>query len=166
MGPLYTATADLHHACEAHAVGQRMAAGTISPQEWADWLEAFRLIHLVVDQPLPAHFRREALFRADLALLPAPRLGDAAFRFSLGLRTPEALDGAAYVLHGAHRRGGAMLAARMAKSGLPTAHVLYPFPSAVEDWIKAARGRAELAAPARATFAALLAVMDEIEGRR
>ena len=39
---LYEATKDLHHACEAHALGGRMSKGNVTPQEWADWLWAFR----------------------------------------------------------------------------------------------------------------------------
>jgi len=37
---LYDATKDLHHACEAHALGGRMSKGNVTPQEWADWLAA------------------------------------------------------------------------------------------------------------------------------
>ena len=75
-------------------------------------------------------------------------------------------EGAAYVLHGAHRRGGRVLASTMGKAGLPTAHVIYPLPAEVEALVKALRDRADLASGARAVFAGLLAVMDEIEVRR
>jgi hypothetical protein len=44
--------------------------------------------------------------------------------------------------------------------------VIYPLPAEVEAMVKALRDRAELAEDARAVFAGLLAVMDEIEARR
>jgi threonine dehydrogenase-like Zn-dependent dehydrogenase len=166
MGGLYEATRDLHHACEAHAVGQRMSAGTVSRQEWADWLAAFRAVHVVIDPHHPAHMARVALLDADLALLPAPRVGNAADILAATLTTPTSIAAAAYVLHGAHRRGGRVLASTMGKAGLPTAHVIYPLPAEVEALVKSLRDRADLADGARAVFAGLLAVMDEIEGRR
>jgi len=166
MGGLYEATRDLHHACEAHPVGQRMTAGTVSRQEWADWLAAFRAVHAVIDPHHPAHMARVALLDADLALLPAPRVGQAANTLAATLTTPTSIAAAAYVLHGAHRRGGRVLASTMGKACLPTAHVIYPLPAEVEALVKALRDRADLASGARAVFAGLLAVMDEIEVRR
>jgi heme oxygenase len=166
MTTLYEATRDLHHACEAHAVGQRMTAGTVTRQEWANWLAAFRAVHVVIDPHHPAHMARLALLDADLALLPAPRDGQAADMLAATLTTPTSITAAAYVLHGAHRRGGRVLASIMGKAGLPTAHVIYPLPAEVEALVKSLRDRAELADGARAVFAGLLAVMDEIEARR
>ena len=165
MGGLFEATRDLHHACEAHPLGQRMTAGTVSRQEWADWLAAFRALHITIDPHHPAHMTRVALLDADLALLPAPRAGQAADRLAATLATPTSIAAAAYVLHGAHRRGGRVLAATMAKASLPAAHVIYPLPAEVEALVKSLRDRADLADGARAVFAALLAVMDEIEAR-
>jgi threonine dehydrogenase-like Zn-dependent dehydrogenase len=166
MTTLYEATRDLHHACEAHAVGQRMTAGTVTRQEWADWLAAFRAVHVVIDPHHPAHMARVALLDADMALLPAPRVGNAADILAATLTTPTSIAAAAYVLHRAHRRGGRVLASKMGKAGLPTAHVVYPMPAEVEALVKSLRDRADLADGARAVFAGLLVVMDEIEGRR
>jgi heme oxygenase len=163
---LWHATRDLHHACEAHPVGQRMTAGTVTRQEWADWLAAFRAVHVVIDPHHPAHMARVALLDADLALLPKPWDGKAAQALADSLTTPQAIEAAAYVLHGAHRRGGRVLASTMGKAGLPTAHVVYPMPAEVEALVKSLRDRADLADGARAVFAGLLAVMDEIEARR
>jgi heme oxygenase len=163
---LYAATRDLHHACEAHPVGQRMAAGTITGQEWGDWLMAFRAVHRAIDPALPAHLARVPLLDADLAVLAengiVAREPRAARDFAATLTTEPAIAGAGYVLHGAHRRGGAVLARTMAGVGLPTAHIAYPLPRAVEAFVVALRDRADLAEPARATFGALLAVMDDI----
>jgi hypothetical protein len=167
MQGLYAATRELHHACEAHPVGQRMSAGTVSPQEWADWLAAFRAIHQAIDPHMPLHLARVALLDADIAAMQAvhgvaARESHAAHVFADSLDTEEARLGAAYVLHGAHRRGGAVLARIMSGAGLPTAHVFYPLPAATEEFVKGLRERTDLAEAATATFQALLAVMDEI----
>jgi hypothetical protein len=169
---LYAATRDLHHACEAHPVGQRMSAGTVSPQEWADWLAAFRAIHQAIDPHMPLHLARVALLDADIAAMAAvhgvtAREPMAARAYAESLDTEEARLGAAYVLHGAHRRGGAALARTMATLQFTTAHVAYPLPAEAETFVRLLRDRADLAAPAVATFRALLECMDEIgEGGR
>lgn len=165
MGALFTATRDMHHACEAHPVGQRMAGGTISPQEWADWLAAFRAVHVAIDSHYPDHMARVSYLDDDLAQLPAPRVGHAAKALADSLVTPEAIAGASYVLHGAHRRGGRVLASIMDGAGLPTSHVIYAQPGAVEIFVKGCRDRADIAQDARAVFAGLLSVMDEIQAR-
>jgi hypothetical protein len=169
---LYAATRDLHHACEAHPVGQRMSAGTVSPQEWADWLAAFRAIHQAIDPHLPLHLARVALLDADIAAMAAvhgvaAREPMAARIYAESLGTEEARLGAAYVLHGAHRRGGAALARTMATLQFATAHVAYPLPAEAETFVRLLRDRADLAGPAVATFRALLECMNEIgEGGR
>jgi len=161
---LYEATQSLHHACEAHAVGQRMASGTITEQEWADWLAAFRAVHVIIDPVHPAHLARVALLDADLALLPPPRPGTAAQALADSLISADAINAAGYVMHGAHRRGGRVLAPTMGKAGLPTAHVSYPLPAEAEAFVRGLRAKADLATAAVAVFAGLLMVMDEIEG--
>lgn len=162
---LYDATRDLHHACEAHPVGQRMTTGAVTRQEWADWLWAFRTLHAVIDLALPAHMGRDAALAADLALLPRPNVSIAAVRFAADLAPASTTGGAAYVLHGAHRSGGRVLAPKMAKLGLPSQHVIYANPEETQDIVRSWRGRVEWTNQARATFACLLSVMDEIEDR-
>jgi heme oxygenase len=164
MGPLYAATKDLHHACEQHAVGQRMSSGEVRAHEWADWLWAFRCLHSVIDNSLPSHMAREAALSADLAVLPRANPSPAALVFAASLVGADT-SGAAYVLHGAHRSGGRVMAPKMAKRGLPTLHTTYRDPEAVKAWIDGARGRSDMAQQARDTFGCLLAVMDEIEAR-
>lgn len=177
---LYLATRELHHACEQHPLGQRMSAGTISAQEWADWLMAFRAIHAAIDPHLPAHLARVALLDADLAAmrgmfevdarLPASAGGfgrdlhQAAARAGqsdIASTAPEVL-GAAYVLHGAHRRGGQVLTRTLAQRGFASAHVVYPMPAEAEAFVKGLRDVEHLAPHARAAFAALLAAMGDI----
>jgi heme oxygenase len=160
---LYDATRDLHHACEAHPLGQAMVSGSITPPQWAQWLWAMRVLHQVVDAALPDHMERHGALTADLAALPKPCASRAAMRFALDLIGQDT-TGAAYVLHGAHCSGGRVLAPKMAKRGLPTAHTSYRDADAVRAWLGGVRGQEQYADQARATFACLLAVMDEITG--
>ena len=157
-------TRDLHHACEAHPVGQRMVAGNVARQEWADWLWAFRALHQMIDPQLPGPMSRDAALSSDLAVLPQARPSAAALRFALALHGRH-VTGAAYVLHGAHRSGGRVLAPLLAKRGLPSQHIVYLDPDAAQRWLKWARMQTHCADQARETFACLLAVMDEIEAR-
>jgi hypothetical protein len=161
---LYEATKDLHHACEQHPVGQRMASGEVTAQEWADWLGAFRTLHNVIDTALPCHMARNLVLLADLSVLPEACPSDAAQRFAISLLGQDT-TGAAYVLHGAHRSGGRVMAPKMAKRGFPTLHTCYRDPEAVKSWLDSVRGRGDMVQQARATFGCLLAVMDEIEAR-
>jgi hypothetical protein len=168
---LYLATRELHHACEQHLLGQRMSAGTVAPQEWADWLAAFRAIHAAIDPHLPLHLARVALLGADLAAMRSmhgvtARAPQAARAFADALDGEAAVLGAAYVLHGAHRRGGAALARTMATLQFATAHVAYPLPAEAEAFVRLLRDRADLKDGAVATFQALLACMDEIAAPR
>ena len=162
---LYDATKDLHHACEQHPVGQRMANGAVTAQEWADWLAAFRTLHDVIDTALPAHMARDAVLSADLSVLPRANPSPAALVFAASLAGAD-VSGAAYVLHGAHRSGGRVMAPKMAKRGFPTLHTCYRDPEAVKAWIDGVRNRGDMVGQARDTFGCLLAVMDEIEGRQ
>ena len=161
---LFNATRDLHHACEAHAVGQAMVNGAVTPQQWADWLWAMRCLHSVVDVGLPAHMERDTLFCADMSVLPKAHASRAALHFARELIGQDC-TGAAYVLHGAHHSGGRMLAPKMAKRGLPSLHTSYLDAAASKAWIVAARSRLEATQQARATFQCLLEVMDEIFAR-
>lgn len=161
---LYDATKDLHHACEQHPVGARMASGEARAQEWADWLWAFRCLHSVIDASLPDHMARDTVLSADLSVLPRANPSPAALAFAASL-TGADVSGAAYVLHGAHRSGGRVMAPKMAKRSLPTLHTVYRDPEAVKAWIDGVRNRGDMVEQARGTFGCLLAVMDEV-GRR
>lgn len=160
----FEATRHLHHACEEHPVGARMSGGTCTLQEWADWLWAFRVLHLVVDTTLPDHMARDTLLASDLSTLPRPNPSAAALRFAASLAGQD-MTGAAYVLHGAHRSGGRVMAPKMAKRGFPTAHICYRDPDAVKAWLDSVRGQISAADQASATFGCLLEVMGEIEER-
>jgi len=161
MKTLYEATRDLHHACEAHPVGQRMFAGNVTRAEWAYWLTAFQTLHAVIDLGLPDHMNREVLLQADLSVLPLAETSESAVRFAETLKDQD-ITGSAYVLHGAHRSGGRVLAPTLVKRGLPCGHICYRNPDEAQAWVKSVRGKIQHTQQARDTFACLLAVMDEI----
>jgi hypothetical protein len=166
LGALWSGTRELHHACERHPVGQRMLAGQVTPQEWADWLAAYYVVHLVIDRTLPLHFHRQPYLLADFAALPTPHLPIAATTYAAGLYTDtRGILGACYVLHAAHRRGGRAKAEIMRASGLSTQHIIYEQEGEVEAFVRSMRDREDLVAPATAAFAAMLATMDEINNR-
>lgn len=161
---LHALTRDLHHACEAHPLGQAMVNGSITREAWAGWLWAMRVLHAVIDPDLPAHMSRDALFAADLSVLPKPSRSNAALDFAAALGRAKSTTGAAYVLHGAHHSGGRVLAPKMAKRGLPTAHTSYVAPELAREWLGEVREQLQHAEQARQTFACLLDVMAEIYG--
>ena len=162
---LYEATEGKHHACHQHPLGQRMAKGQITRQEWADWLSVLAHIHTHIDPWIVVHMARGALLKEDLRVTGVePRDIRAHWDFVAGIKSPEAAHGVGYVMHGAHRRGGAMMRVKLERAGLPSAHTFYALPQEAEAWVKDTRARGELASHANACFEALLAAMDEIEG--
>lgn len=170
MGPLWEATRDLHHKAEGHPLAKRMVDGSITAQEWADWLHAHWLIHQAIDPHLPAHVRRtDALARDLLELLPIqPHSSRVAEGFARALVTPTLIFGSAYLLVGAHRRGGQVIERAMREKGvkLPANHIVFDDPPAAELFVRDMRERVEIAEGARRAFEVLYLVMEEIEGRR
>ena len=162
-------TRPMHHACEQHPLGQRMVKGEISPQEWADWLMAFAVLHRRVDPALPIHMARTHLFTADFEWLRTqhdvtPREPRAAADWAGLLDSDTDKLGAAYVLHGAHRKGGPVLRKVLAPLGLPSAHTHYDRPADADRWVNETATQVDLVEAAQATFGALLRTMDEIAG--
>jgi hypothetical protein len=170
MGPLWEATRDLHHKAEHHPVAKRMVDGSITAQEWCDWLHAHWLIHQAIDPHLPAHVRRtDALAQDLLELLPCTaHWSPAADGFAVNVQgDPAMIFGAAYLLVGAHRRGGQVIERAMREKGvnLPSNHIVFEDPSAAELFVRDLRNRVELADGARRAFEVLYLVMEEIEAR-
>ena len=166
---LFDATRHLHHACEEHPLGQAMINATITQQQWCDWLGALRLLHEKIDPHLPPYAQVSGELTLDmidmLPLLPRPSV--AAQSFAHTLDTPERIGGAAYVLVGAHRRGGRVTEKKFKDAGLdlPTRHVHFFAPAEAEALVKWLRDKTELADAATATFQCLLDVMEEIVER-
>jgi len=169
FGPLWQATRDLHHQAEAHPLARAMIAGTITPQAWADWLQAHLTIQLALDPHLPPAVRRaDALAMDLLTLLPIEaRPSPAAADFAATLTDTVSIFGAAYLTIGAHRRGGRVIekALRAAGRDLPSQHTVFQDGPAAEAFVKQLREIPALAPGARRAFASLTAVMDEIVAR-
>lgn len=163
---LYESTRDLHHACEMHPLGQAMVNATITPQQWADWLEALRTIHTALDPHLPPYAQVAGELTLDLVdMLPVtPNPSIKAQDFATTLTTPERIGGAAYVLVGAHRRGGRVTEKRFREAGLglPTRHVRFFSGDHAEALIQWLRSKEQLLRASQATFIALIDVMEEI----
>lgn len=169
FGPLWQATRDLHHQAEDHPLARAMIAGTITPQAWADWLQAHLTIQLVLDPHLPLAVRRADALALDLlALLPIEaRPSRVAAEFAGTLTDTVAIFGAAYLTIGAHRRGGRVIEKALREAGrdLPSHHTSFEDAAAAEAFVKQLREIPDLAPGARRAFAALTAVMDEIVAR-
>ncbi|MFN6976510.1 MAG: hypothetical protein ACK4OP_00155 [Gemmobacter sp.] len=167
MTDLYALTRDLHHAAEAHPFMRRMAAARIAPQDWADWLGAMRLLHEAVDPSMPPVVQRGWPLLHDLIALDPirPRAVPAAAAFARALAAPADIAGAAYILIGAHFRGGAVMRKRLEPAGLPCAHLRFADPADVNAFVIALRSMPQLAPGARACFAAITAIADQIEER-
>jgi heme oxygenase len=169
FGPLWQATRDLHHQAEAHPLARAMITGTITPQAWADWLQAHLTIQMALDPHLPLTVRRaDALAMDLLTLLPVEaRPSRAAAEFAATLTDTVSIFGAAYLTIGAHRRGGRVIekALRTAGRELPSQHTRFEDGPAAEAFVKQLREIRALAQGARRAFAALTSVMDEIVAR-
>jgi heme oxygenase len=158
--PLREATRDLHHAAEQHPIGGAMAAGTISPQAWADWLAALLVVHTAIDPMLPVPCWRTEQLLADLYLsnIPEQHHNAAAARY---VQTLDDCTGAAYVFTGAHLMGGALIERRI-NGRLPCAHLRWDDrAAAIRAW-SPYRQAASAEPLARQAFAAVIAIMDEI----
>lgn len=168
VGDLYEATRDLHHSAEQHPFGARMAVGEIEMQEWADWLQAMVRLHLALDPYLPPCLQRGGALMLDVAcLLPVEgRPSPVADAFAATLPgNPMRTAGAAYILCGAHLRGGAVIRRRLQPQGLPCTHLRYEHAREANNWLSALRGADATAPGARSAFQAIIGIMDEIQGR-
>ena len=163
-GALWEATRDLHHACEQHPVGAAMASGTPPVAWYAMWVNSLYVLHSVVDQHIPAVTRRMDQLLADMAALEGtPKYALPAAQYAASLRSEDSIKGAGYVLLGAHLMGGEVMRRRL--SGFPTTHLQWDDRRAALAELTELRDQPHLAQPARACFAALLAIMDAIQER-
>lgn len=144
-----------------------MSSATVSEQVWCDWLGALHVLHRAIDPWLPPYVQVTGELTLDLMdMLPlAPGELTAPVAFAATLNTPERVCGAAYVLVGAHRRGGRVIEKRMADAGrtLPGRHVRFFMPDESEAFVKFLRDKGHLANSARETFQCLVDTMDQIK---
>lgn len=165
--PLWEYTRDLHHACEAHAVGGAMATGK-PPRVWyLAWTVALYQIHEVLDRHCKDEIKRSAQLREDCIALTMelgselPAWSDRAKEYVDQLDTSEKIDGAIYVLTGAHLMGGEIMRRRL--EGYPTKHLEWEDRKASLAILQEFRTRDDIGEEARDCFSALLSIMDEIK---
>lgn len=162
--PLWESTRDLHHACEAHAVGGAMATGK-PPRIWYKaWLMALYQIHSAVDPNVSKCIGRTMRIFKDLQTMdnePEVKLFKSAAQYVVSLNNEKSIAGAAYVLTGAHLMGGEIMRRRL--EGFPTLHLEWDDRKEALAVLQTLRTRDDITDEARACFQALLNVMDEIE---
>lgn len=162
--PLWESTRDLHHACEAHAVGGAMSKGN-PPRIWYKaWLMALYQIHSAVDPHVPESIERVKRLFKDLQAMDEEAevkpLIEAA-KYANSLKTEKAIAGATYVLTGAHLMGGEIMRRRL--EGFPTLHLEWDDRKEALAVLQTFRTRDDITEEARDCFQALLNVMDEIQ---
>lgn len=161
-GPLWEATRDLHHACEAHPVGAAMASGTPPMQWYANWLSALYTIHWTVDPHISKVIHRTERVQNDLTATDCPvNIIRAANKYANSLITEKDIAGVAYVLTGAHLMGGEIMRRRLV--GYPTTHLEWDDRKAAIVELNKFREREDIAEESRNCFHALLKIMDEIK---
>lgn len=162
--PLWESTRDLHHACEAHAVGGAMATGK-PPRIWYKaWLMALYQIHTAVDPSMPECLARSMRIFKDLQGMdeePEVKLLKSAAAYAASLKDEKSIAGAAYVLTGAHLMGGEIMRRRL--EGFPTLHLEWDDRKEAIAVLQTYRTRDDITEESRDCFQALLNVMDEIE---
>lgn len=162
--PLWETTRDLHHACEQHDVGGAMATGK-PPRIWyIAWLRALFQIHNIIDTKAPKEIRRSYEILNDMSRMET-MVGElkAANDYIKTLNTDKAIDGAIYVLTGAHLMGGEIMRRRL--DGFPTNHLEWTDRKASLAALQKYRTRDDLTDEARNCFQALLNIMDEIKDK-
>jgi len=159
--PLWEYTRDLHHACEDHLVGAAMSTGN-PPRIWyAAWLKALYQIHLVLDKNCEQLISRSIEIKQDIEFMDIeiPELNTAT-SFVEQLDNSKKIDGAIYVLTGAHLMGGEIMRRRLVD--FPTKHLEWEDRKKSIAILQNYRTRDDIGDEARGCFAALLSIMDEI----
>lgn len=155
-------TKELHHACEHHPVGNSFSKGN-PPELWyAKWIKALHQIHSKIDAHSDPILERVPRLEEDLnsynfTVKPLK----AAEKYVNALTNESAINGAIYVLTGAHLMGGELMRKRMV--GYPTKHLEWDNRKNAIDILCKLRELEGIGDDARNCFLALLEIMDEIE---
>jgi heme oxygenase len=159
--PLWEYTRDLHHACEAHIVGGAMATGNPSRIWYAAWLKALHQIHSVLDNHCEQTISRSTEIKQDLDDMNI-EIHDfnTATSYVDQLDNSKKIDGAIYVLTGAHLMGGEIMRRRLVD--FPTKHLEWEDRKKAIAILQNYRTRDDIGDEARDCFMALLNIMDEI----
>jgi heme oxygenase len=163
--PLWEYTRDLHHACEAHDVGGAMATGN-PPRIWyTAWLMALYQIHAAIDPFCkdPVITRAKEVMQDFVDMNTEMSALNAAYEYVNDLKDVKKIDGAIYVLTGAHLMGGEIMRRRL--EGFPTKHLEWSDRKKAIAILQEYRTRDDIGEEARDCFQALLKIMDEIRQR-
>ncbi len=163
---LYDATRDLHHDAEAHSWGAKMAKGDISQAEYWHWLWNLWLIHRDLDEYMPAESRRGMALGWDMAKTDCKATIVAQLAvgvYDFANMSDAERGGWAYIMIGAHFRGGAVIRKRMEPKGFSCQHLRFEDPAKVNEYLVSLRERPECAEGARAAFKAIIEIMNRIE---
>lgn len=166
---LYTETIEIHHNAQKHPFGKRLAGGTLSEQEYADWIGALWQIYSELDTYLPTYLKRTPDLTMDIASLEpiVPHHSLAAEAYLRTMNTANDYAGLAYTVVGANCRGGQLIKKQVEPLGYPVDYVTFTPENLdlAEKWLKNMRNRVGVAESAKNAFSALKVVMDEIQFR-
>jgi hypothetical protein len=163
---LYTETRHLHHKAETHDFAKAMVDGSLTDQQWTDWLGALQKIHFTIDPYVPSEARCTHRLQKDLMMmLPIlPRDLITVDEFIATLNNPINIGGAAYIFIAAHKRGGRVIekAMREKNRNLPNNHVFFEKSKEVELYITELRNYIHLAHGAEHAFCSIIKIFDEV----
>ncbi len=159
---LWEQTRDLHHACEAHPIGEAMASGKPPMRAYEMWIRAIGEIHKKIDPTMPSVLHRVERLELDAeACAENTQTPKSAVAYAETLNDDLSLAGASYVLTGAHLMGGEIMRRRL--DGYPTNHLEWDDRREAIEALKMFRERQDIVEQSRDCFAALLSIMDEIQ---
>lgn len=163
--PLWEYTRDLHHACEDHVIGKAMSTGN-PPKIWyTAWLMALYQIHAALDPYCEDGIitRSKEIMQDFIDMNMEVYPLSAAYQYVSQLDNLNKIEGALYVLTGAHLMGGEIMRRRL--EDFPTKHLEWEDRKKAIAILQQYRTRADIGEEARECFYALLKIMDEIKER-
>lgn len=171
MTTLHRETRALHHAVEHTALGQAIASGNPTKEQYALWLAMNMPVATFCAALVPSSLRSVEGYLQDVEALGVPWSPPSpVVRHVAAAHTSEIMTmGTLYVYLGALLKGGPILAERLKPNGFPVAHfaVSDEGRDAGERILRDLRRRTELVPGAMACFSAFLAVAeDAAQGRR
>jgi len=162
----YEATKETHHDAEQTPFGQEYSKGTLSRQSYTDWIFLQLTIHSLLDPLVPYYVQRAPYLMQDLAeLLPCQgRSLKAAEELVKPFFTdvPAWALSAAYILNGAHLRGGQVVRKTLEPAGFPTHHLDFEDEAKAREWLRQQREHTHLAETDVLFFKGMIKAMDEI----
>lgn len=163
---LYEYTTAAHHGAETSKLGGLLTSGTVSRQQWANWLHSELCLRENMDVFLPQSMRRSADLTMDLLSMGDVKSNiiDTEFVWSIVVKTRNVqyLGGLLYIIGGANLRGGAVIRKTLEPLGFPCRHLHWNPDEAfhADRWLKELREFSWLGDAANEAFKDVVAVMD------